>query len=182
MYQSLEAGLWVLKHIPDHLKTQKICDDAVRRIPFYLEYVPDHLKTHEMCDRVVDIKPWLLKFVADHLKTRRMCDKAVREDAFSLQYIPDWFVVAQEMWYEVFDDDDKLTEWYESYQKRMAQKASIKVELAPFAWHPSRWWDWCVPEDEKKRGRKNVEVTDGCFQDYLIRKSARNVRIIKKIS
>ena len=18
------------------------------------------------------------------------------------------------------------------------------------AWHPSRWWDWCVPEDEKK--------------------------------
>ena len=20
----------------------------------------------------------------------------------------------------------------------------------PIAWHPSRWWDWCVPEDEKK--------------------------------
>ena len=17
------------------------------------------------------------------------------------------------------------------------------------AWHPSKWWDWCVPEDEK---------------------------------
>ena len=20
----------------------------------------------------------------------------------------------------------------------------------PVAWHPNRWWDWCVPEDEKK--------------------------------
>ena len=19
----------------------------------------------------------------------------------------------------------------------------------PIAWHPSKWWDWCVPEDEK---------------------------------
>ena len=20
----------------------------------------------------------------------------------------------------------------------------------PVAWHPSRWWDWCMTEDEKK--------------------------------
>ena len=20
----------------------------------------------------------------------------------------------------------------------------------PIAWHPSRWWDWCVPKGEKK--------------------------------
>ena len=33
----------------------------------------------------------------------------------------------------------------------------------PITWHPSRWWDWCVPNDEKKRDRKIVEVTDGCF-------------------
>ena len=25
-----------------------------------------------------------------------------------------------------------------------------KKELMPIAWHPSRWWVWCVPEDEKK--------------------------------
>ena len=24
----------------------------------------------------------------------------------------------------------------------------------PTAWHPSRWWDWCVPEDEKKDSEK----------------------------
>ena len=27
-------------------------------------------------------------------------------------------------------------------------------ELMPIAWYPSRWWDCCVPEDEKKRDTK----------------------------
>ena len=40
------------------------------------------------------------------------------------------------------------------YKKRKAQKAKIKKELMPTAWHPSRWWDWCVPEDEKKEAEK----------------------------
>ena len=39
--------------------------------------------------------------------------------------------------------------WYDGYKKRKAQKASIKEDLMPIAWHPLRWWDWCVPEDEK---------------------------------
>ena len=25
----------------------------------------------------------------------------------------------------------------------------------PITWHPSRWWDWCVPNDEKKKRQKN---------------------------
>ena len=40
------------------------------------------------------------------------------------------------------------------YQGRKAQKASIKEELLPMAWHPSRYWDWCVPQDEKQRIKK----------------------------
>ena len=43
-------------------------------------------------------------------------------------------------------------------KKRRAQKAKIKEELMPIAWHTSRWWDWCVPEDEKKRDRKIVGI------------------------
>ena len=52
------------------------------------------------------------------------------------------------MWYEEFDD--VLITWSDAYIKRKAQKAKIKVELMPVAWHPDRWWDWCVPEHEKK--------------------------------
>ena len=27
------------------------------------------------------------------------------------------------------------------------------------AWHPSRWWDWCLDEDEKKE-------TEKCGHEY----------------
>ena len=55
------------------------------------------------------------------------------------------------MWHDNDDycNDDGLIEWYESYQNRKAQK-----ELLPIAWHPSGYWDWCVPEDEKKEIEK----------------------------
>ena len=60
--------------------------------------------------------------------------------------------------YDWYNND--LIKWYDGYKKRKAQKAqkaSIKEELMPITWHPSRWWDWCVPEDEKKkRDGKNV--------------------------
>ena len=32
----------------------------------------------------------------------------------------------------------------------------------PIAWHPSRWWDWCVLNDEKKR-QKNCESNTQLF-------------------
>ena len=47
-----------------------------------------------------------------------------------------------------------LDEWYEGYQKRKDQKTKIKEELMSIAWHPSRWWDWCMSEDEKKETEK----------------------------
>ena len=53
------------------------------------------------------------------------------------------------------DDDDELLEWYVGYQKRRAQKAQIEKELMPVTWHPSCWWDWCVPKDEKKETEKS---------------------------
>ena len=52
--------------------------------------------------------------------------------------------------YQDDDDEDNFFKWYEGYKKRKIQKTSIKEELAPTAWHPSHWWGWCVPEDEKR--------------------------------
>ena len=69
------------------------------------------------------------------------------------------------MWYDdYYDDDDghwdnddnkhKFFEWYDGYKKWKAQKTKIKKELMPIVWHPSRWWDWCVPENEKQETQK----------------------------
>ena len=57
-------------------------------------------------------------------------------------------------WDNEDDDVDEIVKWYDGYQKRKAQKAQIKEELMPLVWHPSRWWNWYVPEDEKKETEK----------------------------
>ena len=52
------------------------------------------------------------------------------------------------------DDEDKFFGWYNGYQKRKAQKAKIKEELLPIAWHPNHVWDRCMPRDERKEIEK----------------------------
>ena len=159
---------WIVT-ILHHLKTQEIFNEAVEEFPFLFAYAPDHFKTKEMCNKVVHIEPRSLAFIADHFKTQEMCDKAVRDDSSSLQFVPDWFVKREGLyiWHEdyydndgghcVDDDDgdkDKFFDWYDGYKKRKAQKTSIKEELLPITWHPSRYWDWCMSEDEKKETEK----------------------------
>ena len=64
--------------------------------------VPDHFRTQEMCNEAVYIGPRSLAFVPDHFKTEEMCDKAARDDPSSLRYVPDWFVTREGncMWYD----------------------------------------------------------------------------------
>ena len=71
-----------------------------------------------------------------------MCDAAVWGDLFSMQCVSDWFVTQGliKIWHDDNDhcNDERLIKWYDGYQKRKAQKAKIKEELLPIAWHPSR--------------------------------------------
>ena len=112
-----------------------------------------------MRDAAVMENPCALEFVLDHFKIQEMCHDAFVEDTSSLQYFPDWFVTQQEVkswhdYYDYCDDNDELVEWYEGYKRRKVQKAQIKKELMRIAWHPLRWWDWSVPEDEKNQTEK----------------------------
>ena len=111
------------------------------------------------------IEPPSLVYIPDHFKTQEICDKAVNDYPSSLQFVPDWFITSEwvDMWYDDYydeggghwdddddddDDEDKFFEWYDDYKKLKAQKASIKEELSRIAWHSSRYWDWCMTEDE----------------------------------
>ena len=89
--------------------------------------------------------------------------KYVRIYSNMLEYVRDWFVTCDQLnlWHDylyhnndrfisLYHNNDRFIKWRNGYKKRKTQEASIKEELMPSAWHPSRWWDWCVPEDEKK--------------------------------
>ena len=104
-----------------------------------------------------------MQLVPDHFKTQGICDKAERDDSSSLQFVPDWFVTREGviyMWHDDYyddggqwndDDEDKFFDWFDGYKKGKAQKAKIKKELMPITWYTSRYWDWCMSEDKKKR-------------------------------
>ena len=61
-------------------------------------------------------------------------------------------------------------------QKTQGLKSKIKEDLALVAWHPSRWWKWCVPEDDKKETEKFFLTTW-----YTEIKNVEDVEIWSKI-
>ena len=83
-----------------------------------------------------------------------MCEKAVKKYLWLLKYVPDWFVTHEQikMWHDNDDyyNDDELIEWYKGYQNTRLKKE----ELLPIAWHPLRFWDWCMSEEENKETEK----------------------------
>ena len=53
----------MLKHAPDHLKTQKICDKAIEIEPFLLLCIPDRYKAQEMFKKAIEKYSSKLKHV-----------------------------------------------------------------------------------------------------------------------
>ena len=144
--------VWI-REIPDNLKTQEVCNEAMRIEPYSLAFVPDCFKTQEMCDKAVEIDPFILWHVSDNLKTQGMCIRTVEACLGLLEHVPDWFVIQGQIDLshddDYWHDDDKLIKWYEGYKKQKSQKAKIKEELMPIVWHPNRVKDWCMSEDGK---------------------------------
>ena len=127
---------------------------------WYTFFIPDQYKTQAMCIETVEESAYLsLRHVPDHFKTQEMCDKAMHRRPCVLKYVPDYFVTREwvDMWYDddkYCTDDNGYIKWYNGYQKRKTQKAKIKDELMAISWHPSRWWDCRMSEDEKKETEK----------------------------
>ena len=62
------------------------------------------------------------------------------------------------------DDSDtlihiRLLAGHNGFKKRKVLNKKIGEELIPIAWHPKRWWNFCMAEDEKKRNRTNFYRT-----------------------
>ena len=145
-HEAVQSDPEMFGYVPNQYKTQEMYHEAVQSDPEMFEYVPDQYKTQKMCNEAVESESWMLKHVSDWFVTQKICNEAVQRAPRMFEYAPDWFVTLQE-----FDDVLKLRY---AYIKRKAQKAQIKEELMPVAWHPDRWWNWCVPEDEKKELEK----------------------------
>ena len=45
----------------------------------------------------------------------------------------------------------RLSTWRNDLKQRKLFKKEISKESMPVAWHPTRWWDWCMPKGKKKK-------------------------------
>ena len=102
-----------------------------------LEYILG-IEIQERYNKRVRIEPHSLEFVPDDYKTKEMCNKAVVANPCLLK-----FVLVH-----------LRTHCFKLVEKRKAKTAKMKEELMRVARHPSRWWDSCVPEDEKRKTEK----------------------------
>ena len=64
----------MLKFVPDHLKTKRMCKQAVKKLPFLIRYVLDQYKT-QLCDKAILENGGTLKSVPDYYKGQEMCNK-----------------------------------------------------------------------------------------------------------
>ena len=170
--KAVEGDPWLLKYVPDHFILQDMCEKAVEKAPWLLKYIPACFVTQEICKGAVKICSWTLEYVPDHLKAQDTCNEAVRGGPWNLRHVPDWLVTQQKIkiWHDdttYYYNDNEMIELCDGYKNRKAQKALIKEELLPIASHPSRYWDWCMSEDEKKR-QINCGHKHGLFFLYLM--------------
>ena len=168
--RAIDKYPWCFRFVADKFKTQELCEKAVDKYPENFEYVPDRYITQEMCEKTFDEYPELdgreicsLDFIPDKFKTREICEKAVDKHPENFKYIPDCFITREmigngghsyckSFYNDKFHDwfNDEFHAWFNGYKQRKTQKAQIKAELLPIAWHPDRVIDWCFDEEEKK--------------------------------
>ena len=128
-----------------------------------------------MCDKDVDDCLAVLKFVPDWFVTSKMI-----KELFTALYADENILYFNEHFGNVvfscnemnilnvdlnninlddtkYEEDDPDTiihiivlACHIKYEKRKELKKKISEELMPIAWHPNRWWNFCVSEDEKK--------------------------------
>ena len=80
-----------LKPIPDDLKTEEMCNEAIEKVPRLVDHVRVCFRTFGMCFRALEKCLHSLRFILDHLKTQGGCKKVVEEDPYLLGDFPDCF-------------------------------------------------------------------------------------------
>ena len=82
----------MLSFVLAHLKTNKMCKHAVKKLPFLtLKSVLDCYKNQELCKKAVDIYPHALELVTECYKTQKICDKAVDTHLSTIKYISECY-------------------------------------------------------------------------------------------
>ena len=95
----------------DKRNIKKVCADKST----FIYVCPDFLKTQEMCNGAVREWPWLLEYVPGQYKIKEVCYGMVERYLSSSQFVPDWFATQRQLkiWPDYwFVSQQQLAVWY----------------------------------------------------------------------
>ena len=80
----------MLKFVPDHLNTIKMCNYAVEKLSMEISYDSDQYKTKKKkCNRTIPENSGILESSSNQYKTQEMCVKSANICAHALKYFSD---------------------------------------------------------------------------------------------
>ncbi|MDR2583586.1 MAG: DUF4116 domain-containing protein [Fibromonadaceae bacterium] len=94
----------MLKYVPEELKTEEVCLEAVRNSKGYnsvgitdnaIVFVPEALRTAQLCFEAVKNNGEALEYVPEKLRTAELCLEAVMNNGKALKYVPEEFKTAK---------------------------------------------------------------------------------------
>ena len=68
-----------------------MCNHAVKKLPFVIRHVPNQYKTQKMCDKAILQNGGTLRSVLDSYKNQQMCDKSVDSYPHALEFVPECY-------------------------------------------------------------------------------------------
>ena len=78
----------MLKLIPDHHKTKKLCKHPTKKLRYLLRYARHQYKTQNICDKAILENGGTLKPVPDCYKNQERYNQAVENYPHALEFVP----------------------------------------------------------------------------------------------
>ena len=101
-----------LLDVPDELRTEEICLEAVKQNGMVLQFLHIKLKTVEVCLEAVKSSGRALEYVSESLKTAEVCLEAVKSRGLVLKDVPERLKTAEMCFHAVRKHGDMLISGY----------------------------------------------------------------------
>ena len=93
--RAVEKNGFMLKYVPEELRTKELCEIAVAQEGYAIAFVPDEIITPEICELAVQDYNQALGWVPEELRTKELCEIALAQgylaDELLEAFVPEEF-------------------------------------------------------------------------------------------
>ena len=122
-----------------------MCKETVSNTPAVLFLIPDNLKTQDMCNEALEVDPWSLYYIPITLRHKKYVMRPLRQTLLLCSLLLIGLLLNNNKMHGLMMTIGItmmiLLSGTRVIKKRKSEKAKIKEELIPITWHPSRYCD-----------------------------------------